>query len=49
MQTLPDELPDELPAAPEADADGVQQIHVAGFCSLKDVVLEPGRLTFSPC
>jgi predicted ATPase len=41
MQTLPD----ELPAAPEADADGVQQIHVAGFCSLKDVVLEPGRLT----
>jgi len=41
MQTLPD----ELPAALDADADGVQQIHVAGFCSLKDVVLEPGRLT----
>jgi predicted ATPase len=40
MQTLPEELP-----APQGDADGVQQIHVAGFCSLKNVVLEPGRLT----
>ena len=41
MQTLPEELP-----APQGDDDdGIQQIHVAGFCSLKDVVLEPGRLT----
>ncbi|MFM7640012.1 MAG: AAA family ATPase, partial [Cyanobium sp.] len=41
MQTLPD----DLPVAQDADADGVQQIHVAGFCSLNDLDLEPGRLT----
>ena len=41
MQTLPD----DLPVAHVGAADGVQQIHVAGFCSLKDAVLEPGRLT----
>lgn len=41
MQTLPDDLPVTHVGA----ADGVQQIHVAGFRSLKDVVLEPGRLT----
>lgn len=41
MQTLPD----DLSVVQDADADGVQQIHVAGFCSLKDAVLEPGRLT----
>jgi predicted ATPase len=32
-------------AAQESGADGIQQIHIAGFCSLKDAVLEPGRLT----
>jgi predicted ATPase len=26
-------------------ADGFQRIHISGFCSLKDVSLEPGRLT----
>lgn len=31
--------------AQDSGADAVQQIHIAGFCSLKDVVLEPGRLT----
>jgi predicted ATPase len=41
MQTLPE----DSPAGREFGDDGVQQIHVAGFCSLKDVVLEPGRLT----
>ena len=41
MQTLSD----DLPTTQDFGADGVQQIHVAGFCSLKDVVLEPGRLT----
>ena len=41
MQTLSD----DLPTTQDFGVDGVQQIHVAGFCSLKDVVLEPGRLT----
>jgi predicted ATPase len=41
MQTWPE----DLPVAQHSGADGVQQIHVAGFRSLKDVVLEPGRLT----
>lgn len=30
---------------PDAGRDGIQEIHVAGFCSLKDAALEPGRLT----
>jgi len=38
-------LPDDLTVGKDAAADGIQQIHIAGFCSLKDVVLEPGRLT----
>ena len=38
-------LPEDPPLAQDAGADGIQQIHIAGFCSLKDVVLEPGRLT----
>ncbi|MEB3331125.1 MAG: AAA family ATPase [Synechococcaceae cyanobacterium] len=38
-------LPDDSPAVKAAGADGVQQINIAGFCSLKNVVLEPGRLT----
>ena len=37
--------PEDSPAAQDAGGDGIQQIHIAGFCSLKDVVLEPGRLT----
>ena len=38
-------LPEDSPAAQDAGGDGFQQIHIAGFCSLKKVVLEPGRLT----
>ena len=38
-------LPEDPPLAQDAGGDGIQQIHIAGFCSLKDVVLEPGRLT----
>jgi predicted ATPase len=38
-------LPEVPPLAQDAGGDGIQQIHIAGFCSLKDVVLEPGRLT----
>ena len=34
MQTLPE----DLPVAQHSGADGVQQIHVAGFRSLKHVV-----------
>lgn len=37
-------LPEDPPLAQDAGGDGFQQIHIAGFCSLKDVVLEPGRL-----
>ena len=37
--------PEDSPAAHDAGGDGFQHIHIAGFCSLKDVVLEPGRLT----
>ncbi|MFZ9752452.1 MAG: AAA family ATPase [Cyanobium sp.] len=38
--------PSPEPAArPEEQQDGIQEIHVAGFCSLKEVCLEPGRLT----
>jgi predicted ATPase len=38
-------LPEVPPLAQDAGGDGIQQIHIAGFCSLKDVVLELGRLT----
>jgi predicted ATPase len=38
-------LPEDPPLAQDAGSDGFQQIHIAGFCSLKHVVLEPGRLT----
>jgi predicted ATPase len=38
-------LPEDPPLAQDAGGDGIQQIHIAGFCSLKDVALEPGRLT----
>lgn len=38
-------LPEDSPAVKAAGADGVALIHIAGFCSLKNVVLEPGRLT----
>jgi len=38
-------LPEDPQLAQDAGGDGVQHIHIAGFCSLKDVVLEPGRLT----
>jgi predicted ATPase len=38
-------LPEVPPLAQDAGGDGIQQIHIAGFCSLKDVVLEPGHLT----
>ncbi len=38
-------LPEDLPSAQILGGDCFQQIHIAGFCSLKDVVLEPGRLT----
>jgi len=31
--------------SPDTQHDGIQEIHVAGFCSLKEVCLEPGRLT----
>lgn len=37
--------PENPPAVQDAGGDGFQLIHIAGFCSLKDVVLEPGRLT----
>ena len=38
--------PSPEPAAnPEIQQDGIQAIHIAGFCSLKEVCLEPGRLT----
>ena len=37
--------PEDSQAAQDAGGDGFQLIHIAGFCSLKDVVLEPGRLT----
>lgn len=30
---------------PDDQQDGIQEVHVAGFCSLKEVCLEPGRLT----
>ena len=40
MQSSP-----ELLARPEDQQDGIQEIHVAGFCSLKEVELRPGRLT----
>jgi predicted ATPase len=30
---------------PDDQQDGIQEIHIAGFCSLKQVCLEPGRLT----
>jgi predicted ATPase len=30
---------------PDDQQDGIQEIHIAGFCSLKEVCLEPGRLT----
>jgi len=32
-------------AALDTGGDGFQQFQIQGFCSLKDVVLEPGRLT----
>jgi predicted ATPase len=35
----------EAAANPEVQHDGIQAIHIAGFCSLKEVCLEPGRLT----
>jgi predicted ATPase len=35
----------EAAANPEVQQDGIQEIHIAGFCSLKEVCLEPGRLT----
>jgi predicted ATPase len=35
----------EAAANLEVQHDGIQEIHVAGFCSLKEVCLEPGRLT----
>lgn len=31
--------------SPDDQQDGIQAIHIAGFCSLKEVCLEPGRLT----
>jgi predicted ATPase len=37
--------PEDSPVAQDAGGDGFLQIHIAGFCSLKDVVIEPGRLT----
>ncbi len=30
---------------PDDHQNGIQEIHIAGFCSLKEVCLEPGRLT----
>jgi predicted ATPase len=39
------ELHESSLGAQDSGADAVQQIHIAGFCSLKDVVLEPGRFT----
>ena len=30
---------------PDDQQDGIQAIHIAGFCSLKEVCLKPGRLT----
>jgi len=40
MQSLP-----EPTARPEDQQDSILEIRVAGFCSLKEVVLRPGRLT----
>ncbi|MEY4806700.1 MAG: hypothetical protein RLZZ206_1089 [Cyanobacteriota bacterium] len=37
--------PEDAPAAKNGGGDGFQAIHISGFCSLKHVVLEPGRLT----
>ncbi len=37
--------PEDAPAAQNGGGDGFQAIHISGFCSLKNVVLEPGRLT----
>ena len=37
--------PEDAPAAQNGGGDGFQAIHISGFCSLKHVVLEPGRLT----
>lgn len=39
MQPLP-----EPTARPEDQQVGILEIRVAGFCSLKEVVLRPGRL-----
>ncbi len=36
---------EDAPADPNGGDDGFQAIHISGFCSLKNVVLEPGRLT----
>jgi predicted ATPase len=38
-------LPEDSAIAQDVVTDGIQKIHVSGFCSLKDVALEPGRLT----
>ena len=38
-------LPEDSAIAQDVVGDGIQKIHVAGFCSLKDIALEPGRLT----
>jgi hypothetical protein len=37
--------PEDAPAGQNGGDDGFQAIHIAGFCSLKHVVLKPGRLT----
>jgi len=37
--------PDATTVTPVSSDDGFKQIHVAGFCSLKHVDLEPGQLT----
>jgi predicted ATPase len=37
--------PEDAPAAQNGGGDGFHAIHISGFCSLKHVVLEPGRLT----
>ena len=40
MQSSPEPV-----ASPDEQQDGIQEIHVAGFCSIKEVDLRPGRLT----
>lgn len=35
----------EAAANPEVQQDGIREIHIAGFCSLKEVCLELGRLS----